>query len=373
MRSCPRSADLRRALAEEVPLDTSLAAHVEMCADCARVLAAVRRFDRRLDVAMTGLVSDAPPPDTVVAARTARLPRVRRSPAAFMSTIATVALAAFAVVGAITAGSTLSDAVNGIRAGSSVPVAGEVTVGCRLGEAQAEVVTERLVDAAPVSQVVFCMGAQPETADAGGRGITCLVSESGAMPASSQPAVPDFLGACVEVERVSAMQEARRRSEEPVGANPVPMVSLRSWDDAVASAAWPVRRPAWLPDGYHLSALQRSDSRDGTSIDTVVAIYLRNGMPLTIEQFPVAHADAFGVDLSVTADEVDDVATGQTTVGGRLALWASGVVANTSGGGTLSLGQMMLAWSDGEVGYRLTARAVDLADLRRVATSLGGE
>lgn len=44
----------------------------------------------------------------------------------------------------------------------------------------------------------------------------------------------------------------------------------------------------------------------------------------------------------------------------------------TSGGPNLDVGTLMLTWSEGEVGYRITSRSDDRETLRRIGESLGG-
>jgi hypothetical protein len=126
-----------------------------------------------------------------------------------------------------------------------------------------------------------------------------------------------------------------------------------------------------MPDGYELAALQGiGQPADPEAITAVVGTYLRSGTPLTIEQFTIADPEAFRIELSVPGDDLDKVSTGRTTVGGNSALWATGLGVATVGGPPLDVDTMVLTWSDGRVGYRLTSREDDLGTLRRIATSL---
>jgi hypothetical protein len=131
-----------------------------------------------------------------------------------------------------------------------------------------------------------------------------------------------------------------------------------------------VLRPGWLPAGYDLVTLQGfAPPSDPEAIGSVVATYLRDGVPLSIEQFTIADPDAFRIELNGTGNALDLVTTGRTTVDGRAAFWADGVQILTVGGPDSDV-EMILTWSDGRVGYRITGRYLDLDDLRRISTSL---
>lgn len=105
----------------------------------------------------------------------------------------------------------------------------------------------------------------------------------------------------------------------------------------------------------------------------MVATYLRNGTPLSIDQFVIADPDAFRIELTIPGDDLGAVSTGRTMVHQHHAFWAAGVVAETSGGPGLDVDTLVLTWSDDRVGYRITARIDDLEAVRRIAASLDEE
>lgn len=193
-------------------------------------------------------------------------------------------------------------------------------------------------------------------------------SEAGDHPSPEASGDPAYLGACTTVMEVEVTLE-----EPPDDGGRVPAVPLASWTDAFDATDWPVLRPRWLPDGYELAALQGFGTpADLGTVSSVVATYLRSGSPLTIEQFVIAEPDAFRIELSIPGDQLGDVATGRTTVDGHAAFWADGVVVTAAGPGQ-DVDALVLTWTDGATGYRVTSRAEDLAALRRIGESLAGE
>ena len=381
MRRCARSEEVRRALAADGHVAGDLAAHVAACSECAGIHAAARRFQARLDAATAELITDALPPSTAIVARTAPpVSRRRASPGMLLSAVASAALVAFAAVGILVTGASLTESLNG-GSGAGPEASGQdlETVDCYLGDPSVHVDTSSLGDASPGATVAYCFGAVDTAGDDRARAISCARSLDGEReirrawetgetpgPAASDPT---YLGACtmvvdVEVRDVDLPEDG--------STDRVPSVPLTSWDGADAVVGWPLLRPGWLPEGYDLVVLQGfGPATDRGAVDWVAATYLRAGSPLTIDQFVVADPDAFRVELNVSGDQLADVTTGQTTVGNHSAIWADGVVA-TSGGPGQDVDAVVLTWTDGELGYRITSRSDDLDALRRFGESLTG-
>lgn len=383
MRRCGRSEELREALAAEEPMGQSLAAHVAACAECVQIRGAARRFESGLDTAMAELVTDALPPSTVIVARTAPRSALRRpSPGIVVSAVATAGLVAFAVVGVVATGASISEAVRGdSAAGSDASDEYLDRVDCYLGESTVDVTVERVGDAAPRAVVAYCMGVEGMEVDRRAA-VTCVRSQSRDAAARMQRRAGEageafevdadraYLGACTRVEDGDAADHA----PEAGTILAVPAAPFGSWDEAAAGVAWPVLRPGWLPDGYQLAALQGfAAPSEPEAIDSVVATYLRNGSPLSIDQFVVVDPDAFRIQLTIPGDELGKVSTGRTTVGEHPAFWASGVVVPTVGGPGSDVDALVLTWRDDGVGYRITAQSDDLDALRRLAESLTEE
>lgn len=370
MRRCARAEELREALAAEAPLDASLNAHVATCPECARIAAGARRFESRLDLAMAELVTDALPPSIVMAARTAPPAAGRRRARILASTILAAAVLGFAVIGAVATGTSVSDAIlgGGPDRGSS-PSGALPAVDCYLGEPVVDVVGGSATGEAPQVMVAYCIGEGSSTASAG-TAITCVRAfEVGARIGPREDDERGYLGACMRVEEAGSTELP---AEAPSTASP-PM-PFPAWADAAAAVVWPVAQPRWLPDGYGLAALQgiTSTGTPGT-IDTVIATYLRAGVPLSLEQFTIADPDAFHVELALPGTGLRDVTTGQTPVNGSPAFWASGIDVATGHGPESNVDALVLAWRDDAVGYRITARDLDLETVRRVAESIGDE
>lgn len=372
MRSCERAAELREALAAEEPLSDSLSSHASTCASCARTVAATRRFDAGLESAMSELVTDALPPETHAIARTVPTMAFRRPlPRMVLSVVVTAALAAFAAVGVIVTGESVSNAIRGGI--GNEPTASEQPMGaidCYLGEPVVEITSERLVGEPTLATVAYCVGDADDVTVGGASIITCGLPSRSDHPEGREDASPDaYLRACTRVDRMV--------DESPGSAGGdlllAPSVPFRAWEEAAEAVAWPLLRPQWVPDGYALAALQGfAPPTDPSAIDSVVATYLRNGMPLTIDQFVIAYPGAFRIELTLPVDDLADVVTGQTSVRDRPAFWADGIIVDTGGIPTLDVDTLVLTWSDGTTGYRLTSRSADLDELRRIAESLDG-
>lgn len=379
MRSCARAEDVRHALAADGVVIGDLAAHVAACSECAGVHGAARRFRARLDAATAELITDALPPSTAVIARTAPLPTRRRpSPVTLLSAVALTTLVAFAAVGIVATGASLTGALVG-RPGAGPDAAGQdlETVDCLHRDPSVNVIAAGTD--VPGAIIAYCFGAVDTDGDDRAGAVTCALSvdregeirratEAGATP-RADPTDPAYLGACTAVVHVET------RDVEPPedgSTDHSPSVPLTTWDEAGAAVAWPLRRPDWLPDGYGLVVLQGFGPRtDREAVDWVAATYLRAGSPLTIDQFVVDEPDAFRIELSLSGDQLEDVTTGQTTVGQHAAFWADGVVA-TSGGSGQDVDALVLTWTDGAVGYRITSRSDGLDALRRIGESLMG-
>ena len=379
MRSCARAEDVRQALAADGLVAGDLAAHVAACSECAGVGAEGRRFQERLENATAELITDALPASTAIVARTAPSAARRRSSAGtLLSAVASVALVTFAVVGIVVTGASLAGSlIDGSGAGTGVPEPDLETADCYVGDPSVDV--SSVGNGMPGAVIAYCFGAVATETDDRARAISCALSmdrqlqarranEAGETPAPGA-VDPPYLGACTRVVEV----EVKNVDPPDDGATDrVPSIPLTSWDEADAVVGWPLRRPGWLPDGYDLVVLQGfGPATDGGAVDWVAATYLRSGSPLTIDQFAVAEPDAFRIELNVTGDQLRDVTTGRTTVGGQPAFWADGVVA-TSGGPGQDLDALVLTWTDDGVGYRITSRSDDLDVLRRIGASLTG-
>lgn len=382
MRRCARADEVRRALAADEGLSGDMSAHVATCSECGRIHATARRLHARLDAAAAELVTDSLPASITMAARMApAASRRRSSPGVLLSAIASAALVAFAVVGIVVAGMALTDSLRG-RTGAGPEAAQQDIdpVDCYLGDPTVDVVAGNDgVTAVPGAVVAYCFGVVDAVGDDRARAISCAratdrlaairrASEAGDYPSPEASGYPAYLGACTAVVDVEVTRE-----EPPDDGGGVPSVALASWEDAHARADWSVLRPRWLPDGYELAALQAFGTpADLGTVSSVVATYLRSGSPLTIEQFVIAEPDAFRIELSIPGDQLGDVATGRTTVDGHAAFWADGVVVTAAGPGQ-DVDALVLTWTDGATGYRVTSRAEDLAALRRIGESLAGE
>ena len=378
MRDCRRSGELRDALAAEERLAPDLAAHVAGCAACTRVAAAANRFDSSLDAAMAGLVTDALPPSTAAVARTA--PPASRgwsAPRILASAVVTIALGAFAAVGVVAMGASVSDAIldGSTRAGAQETP--HDTADCAFSEPDVEVIA--VGDAASAGDVIvaYCLETVPSQTAAGDEaGVTCVrfVGDLGSHASIPLPS-PTRSGGTIGAAYLGACTYAESRpvaSDAPdAGASLAPTAPFASWDEASLATAWPVLRPHRLPDGYDLVSLQGfAPGTDPEAIESVFATYLRHGTPLIIDEFLVDDADALRIELTVWGDELDGVTTGRTTVNGHAAFWAVGPGIQTGGGPGGETETIVLTWSDGRVGYRIAGKDVDLDDLRRVATSL---
>lgn len=380
MRRCARTDELRLALAADEELGGDLAAHAATCSECSRVRAVTRRFRARLDAAAAELVTDSLPASTPMAARMAPpASRRRSSPGALLSVIASSTLVAFAVVGVLVAGMSLTDALRGgTGAGDEAAERDLDPVDCYLGDPTVDVVAGNDgVSAVPGAVVAYCFGVVESGGDDRARAVSCARStsqsamsrrarEAGASSSAAGTDDPEYLGACTMVVDVDFTLE------QPPDDASVPSVPLGSWEDAGAKAGWSVLRPSWLPDGYELAALQGFGTpADAQTVSSVVATYLRAGNPLVIEQFVIAEPDAFRIELSIPPDQLGDVSTGRTSVDGHAAFWADGVVVTAAGPGQ-DIDAIVLTWTDGATGYRITSRTEDLEALRRVGESLSG-
>lgn len=377
MRRCPRSEDLHRTLAADEPLAPELAAHLPGCATCSRASAAVRRFDAQMDAALAGLVTDALPPSTVIAARMAP-PATRRRPTSFTvaSTLVAGAFVVFAAVGIVATLSSISNAMRSGSAGAPDASAPDLDrVDCYVGGSIVEVTVGRVGAAGSEDTVAYCFGVESPTGDREAR-LQCAQAaaaasaarraqeseEPGATPAVDPPEA-NAMRSCTLVEESGA-------TDTPIEADAPPFRStqLDSWEEATEAVDWPILSPEWLPDGYELAALQ-GFSAEGSpdTTDWVSASYLRVGILLSVDQFKIADPDDADVVVTLPGYELGEVSAGRTTVKDLPAFWGSGLV-ETVGGSEVEV--LELVWNDGKVGYRITARNEDLDTLQRIAESL---
>lgn len=380
MRSCPRAEELREAVAAEEPLTPGLVAHVAACADCSAMSGVARRFDARLDAAVADLVTDALPPTTATAARMApHATRRRMTPGTLASTVVAGAFVIFAAVGVVATGASISDAMrSGSFAGPDAPEPDLDRIDCYIGGAIVEVTVERVGDTGPEGTVAYCFGVE-RVNDARDAAMICAQESARAAAARiarESAGAGDFfdvddgegrtLVGCTLVEEADA-------SDRPIDVDtpPLPSTQFDSWDEAAVATTWPVLSPGWLPDGYELAALQGFAARDGRdAVDSVAATYLRNGVALILDQFEIADPGDPAVELSLPGSKLGEVSAGRTTVGDHPAFWASGVVAVPGSGPATEVHALVLSWTDGGIGYRITARNEDLDALERIAESL---
>lgn len=373
MRRCPRSEEVRHTLAAQEPMAPALAAHVAACAECSRVTSAVRRFDARLDAAVADLVTDALPPSTAIAARTApHATRRRPTSGTLASTLLAGAFVAFAVVGVVATAASISDAM-GSAAEREATEPDLDRVDCYVGGSIVEVTVEGVGGAGSEGMVAYCFGVEPPVAD---RQAAMICAQSTARAAaarmareSTAPSDPSD-NAEDDARRACALVEEADEIDPPIDSDRRPSTSrpFDSWDEAAGAVAWPVLRPGWLPDGFALAALQGfTASNDRAAVDWVSASYLRNGTLLSFDQFEIADPDDAGVEVSLPGYELGEVFAGQTMVGDHSAFWASGLVGTLAGS---EVEVLELVWNDGRVGYRITARNEDLEVLERIAESL---
>jgi hypothetical protein len=111
MRNCPRAAEVRAVLAAEDPLGPDLSDHARGCADCTAAIAQVRGFERRLQVVVDEMVTDALPPDTLSAARMGAVPTRTAVLPRFVVSGLVAAAVVFAVVGVAATGSGIVEAL----------------------------------------------------------------------------------------------------------------------------------------------------------------------------------------------------------------------------------------------------------------------
>lgn len=157
---------------------------------------------------------------------------------------------------------------------------------------------------------------------------------------------------------------------------PAKEIRYASWEEAQARVVFALKEPAWLPEGYWLSALQSFVPQTGSSadeiVDSVVATYTGpDGSYLSVDQFWLAKPEEF--DLRTTLSKPPaGVGHGVVQVGGQTALWQAGIATldeafNPTGWDSSVI---VLTWVEGRIGYRLQANGVDLATLVRVGDSL---
>ena len=165
-----------------------------------------------------------------------------------------------------------------------------------------------------------------------------------------------------------------------VGGQPTIMpaheIRFATWDEAKAKASFSLRTPGWTPPGFWLSALQSFMPEDPTAadveIDSVVASFTGpDGRYAWLDQFWLAQPDKF--DLARSLPEAGPgIGHGVIRIAGRNALWQAGVVTLDDAGNPTGwdTSVLVLTWVDGQTGYRLQAKGLDLAALSRMGESL---
>jgi len=153
---------------------------------------------------------------------------------------------------------------------------------------------------------------------------------------------------------------------------PAKEIPYAAWDEAKARAGFALKEPAWLPEGYWLSALQsfvpETGSSAGETIDSVVATYTGPEWSyLTVDQFWLAEPAKF--ELSMTLPKPPAGAgRGVVQVAAQRALWQAGIATLDAAGSPTGWDPsvVVLTWLEGRTGYRLQTNGVDLAALVRV-------
>lgn len=148
-----------------------------------------------------------------------------------------------------------------------------------------------------------------------------------------------------------------------------------SWQEAHKAASFALREPSWVPDGFWLSALQSfvpDLGADSAEIDAVVASFTGpRDSYVTVDQFWIAKPDEFDLDRSLPNPPAS-IASGVVAVGAQSARWQAGVVDLDAAGDPVGWDSSVLVvtWVDGQTGYRLAAKNLDLATVVRIAESL---
>lgn len=166
-----------------------------------------------------------------------------------------------------------------------------------------------------------------------------------------------------------------------VGGQPTIMpareIRFATWDEAKARASFSLRTPGWTPPGFWLSALQSfgldtDPPAAAVEVDSVVASFTGpDGQYAWLDQFWLAQPETFDLARSLP-EPGPGIGHGVVRIGGRNALWQAGVVTLDNAGNPTGWDRsvLVLTWVDGQTGYRLQAKGLDLAALSRMGESL---
>jgi len=168
-------------------------------------------------------------------------------------------------------------------------------------------------------------------------------------------------------------------ADQGTGADPaiVPAKEFHfdTWAQASARAAFAVREPGWIPDGYSLSALQSfqpSATADGGLLDSIVATYTGpNGDYLIVDQFWLADPSLFDLDRYLPQPPAG-IGHGVAMVASHSGRWQAGTLTLDDAGNPARWDPSVtvLAWLDGQRAFRLEGRGPDLAALVRVGANV---
>lgn len=166
---------------------------------------------------------------------------------------------------------------------------------------------------------------------------------------------------------------------QATGADPVivPAKEFRfdTWAQASAQAAFAVREPGWIPDGYWLSALQSFQppaTPDGDLLDSIVATYTGpDGDYLIVDQFWLADPSLFDLDRYLSQPPAG-IGHGVVMVASHSGRWQAGKLTLDDAGNPARWDPSVtvLAWVGGQKAFRLEGHGPDLAALVRVGASL---
>lgn len=395
MHSCPRAEEVRRLLAAEEALSRELVGHVADCTICG----ALSARERQLDAAIDDLVTDALPPETLIAARQP-LQVMRVSPALRLigSGVAAVAIALFAVVGVAASGLVLTGVWSVPGTGADPEALQRDFTACYVDDAHAPDV-ERAGDFSVVVQhclgdasddltgldfeivTVFNRDAEAVTAclrdrgwqvdpvlEPGGR---FLVPPPNAPSGGEAERYHDDLDACSHLAAGGSLDPAPSPSAGVVAIEPQ---HFASWRDAEVAAGWQLLQPTDLPRGFRLTALQAftlPHAPDGRTDDVVASFTGTGGGPISFSQARVADPAAFSFERSIPSPPAD-IELERIDIAGSLGYVMTGVPVTNEAGGDAGWDRdaTVLVWQSSDVVYRLEGRHIAPEALLAIAGSL---
>lgn len=170
------------------------------------------------------------------------------------------------------------------------------------------------------------------------------------------------------------MAEVRRQA--PISDRALPMLERRYGDWSEVTQLLPnlrARRPARIPDGFRLTALQSFVPEADGNFDNVVGTYTGPGDAIcSIDQFLMEGPEEVDLQRTLAANPPPEIAHGVLDLKGITAYWMAGTVSNDADGQRTGWDRTntVLTWSEGRTGYRIQARGLALADLVQLALGL---